>query len=105
MFLLLNEYIHAIKSHSTWLKQLWQSPGFPLAPKCLFYIWKNVQYITIFAVGSPYAMGCIHNSRSGCKSTSSILDGNQVLCCDGTHRYDVLGNENDESIVCMSVLY
>jgi len=25
--------------------------------------------------------------------------------CDSTWQYDVPGNENDESIVCMSVLY
>ena len=25
--------------------------------------------------------------------------------CDGTRRYGVPGNENDESTVCMSVLY
>jgi len=29
----------------------------------------------------------------------------QVFFCVGTRRYGVPGNENDESIVCMSVMY
>ena len=29
----------------------------------------------------------------------------QGFFCDGTRRYGIPGNENDESIVCMSVLY
>jgi len=39
-------------------------------------------------------------------TNSSVLNKLQSgLFCVGTRRYGVPGNENDESIVCMSVLY
>jgi len=47
----------------------------------------------------------IANQRENCSSMCYLCYTNQGFICDGTWWYGVPGNENCESIVCMSVLY
>ena len=43
--------------------------------------------------------------RRGTREVNWEVEGYTQCCfCDGTRWYGVPGNENDESIVCMSVL-